>query len=132
MGSAPISSKQVAVKHLGDNDTYHDLVNVLRNMVPFRTWSNRGLRARTRANYYNGFKFDQAGSLPEPFDTLFEHHADTNEYTVFLGDTPIAWFTTTLGWVAPKLEGFSDELTRNEWEKVQNAVLTITGKGGMV
>lgn len=131
MGSAPISSKKVAVRHLGDNDSYQDLVNALANKVPFRTYHVGGLRARSRSNYYRGFQFTQPGGLPEPFATLFTSHADSNEYTVFLGDTPIAWFTLKLGWVAPKLDGFSDDVTRDEWEKVQNAVLTITGKGGM-
>ena len=131
MGTAPISSKQVAVRHLGDNDTTDDLVRVLADFVPFRTWHSGGLRARSLKNYYRGFRFEQPGQLPSPYGEMFASHAANNSYTVFIGDTPVAWYHDKLGWIAPKLGGFSDTRTRDEWEKVHNAVLTITGKGGL-
>lgn len=130
-GIAPINSKSKAlgIRHLGDHDTLQDLVFALTDRVPFRTWSRTGLRSRSLRNYYRGYRFTDSGQLPDVFAELFQSHADHNEYTVFIEDTPVAWYHHKLGWVAPKIGGFADEEFTQDYEKIYNAVLTITGKG---
>jgi hypothetical protein len=129
MGTAPLSSKKAAVRHLGDADSQQDIVRTLMDRISFRTWRLGGLRSRSRQDYYKGYRFTEPGQLPQPYDELYRSHAADNEYTVFTGDTPIAWYHGRLGWIAPQLGGFADTHTRDDYEKVRNAVLTITGKG---
>jgi len=127
--SAPISSKARTVTHLQDQDTAQDIAARLDSFKSFCTWDRAGLRGRARQDYFKGFRFTNPGQLPEPYRQLFLDHAALNEYTVFVGSTPVAWYHGTLGWVSPTLGGFTDQRSRNEYERAHNAVLTITGKG---
>lgn len=132
-GSAPIrSSHRIGIHHLQDQDTAQDLYFILKKFTSFRTWETAGLRGRARESYYRGFEFTNPGQLPEPYRQLYVDHATQNNYTVFIGDTPIAWHHAGLGWVAPSLEGFSDPRTLAQYEKAHNAVLAITGKGALL
>lgn len=124
-------SKPQAIKHLGEHDSWEFIALEMKAMTSFRTWENHGLRSRSASDYYEGFVFDNPGQLPEPYAQLYRDHAESIMYTVFLGNSPIAWYSLRTGWVAPKLTGFASLSQRQEYEKVQNAVLMITGKGGM-
>src|SRR4051812_26781652 len=95
-------AKVARVRHLGDEDGFQDILWALKDMTSFRTWALTGLRSRSRSDYYNGFAFDNPGQLPTEFAELYLRHSNKNLYTVFIGDTPIVWYHSGLGWIAPK------------------------------
>jgi hypothetical protein len=86
------------VKHLQGHDSWADIADVLGDLKSFRTWMLRGLRGRARADYYSSFRFTDPGLLPADSAAKFLSRAEENIYTIFLGESPVAWYSYTHGW----------------------------------
>jgi hypothetical protein len=96
----------------------------LRNKMSFRTASLAGLYGRHRDVYYRGFAFNNPGRLPEDKAVVFRLASNENIYTLFLGDTPVAWYAEYKGWTVPELTGFT-EAGMVEYTKAREALASI-------
>lgn len=124
---APRRVRSQTVIHLQDYDTSEDIATVLRQFRSFRTWNELGLRGRSRTDYSKTYRFTDPGRLPEIHATLFRQHVTYNEYTMYLWDTPVAWYHARLGWITPRLGGFIGSTTQTDYDKARVALALLTG-----
>lgn len=120
----PLIHKSPITYLLDEADSDVGVAVALQNKQSFRTWSHNGLRGRAKHDYYNGFVFDNPGSLPVAAAVAFGVDKDRNQYTLFLGETPVAWYLENRGWVAPPLSGFQGTSVL-EYAKARQALQLI-------